>query len=65
MGPPKSNRRCFPNGVFQSGLFRALWTFRIFFILSAWGSGRGSSRRQEGGEVRFLIENPRRGGLPG
>ena len=39
-----------------SGLLRAAavigqpwWTFRIFFILSAWGKGRESPRRQEGG----------------
>ena len=40
------------------------WTFRIFFIFSAWGSGRGSLRRREGG-VDFFIENPRGGGSPG
>ena len=35
------------------------WTFRIFFIFSARGGGRGSLRRREGGSI--FIENPRRG----
>ena len=38
------------------------WTFRIFFIFSARGRGRGSPRRREGGG-RIFIENPRRGCL--
>ena len=36
--------------------------FRIFFIFSARGRGRESSRPQEGGGGRFSIESPRRGG---
>ena len=39
------------------------WTFRIFFfVFSAQGGGRGSSRRQERGGDRFFLEDPWRGG---
>ena len=34
----------------------------IFYFFSARGRGRGSPGRQGGGVVRFVIENPRRGG---
>ena len=40
-------------------------TFRIFFIFSARGGGRGSPRPPGGGGGRFFIENPRGGGCPG
>ena len=35
----------------------------IFYFFSARGGGRGSPRLWEGGRDRFLIENPRRGGV--
>ena len=49
----------------ESCLFR--WTFRIFFISSAWGRGRVSPMRQErgGGGVDFLLKNAKRVGLSG
>ena len=33
------------------------------FFFSSRGRGRGSPRRQEGAEVVFFIENPKRGGV--
>ena len=38
------------------------WTFRIFFIFSARGRGRGSPGRQGGGGVGFFVEKSQEGG---
>ena len=44
-------------------VFFSWWTFRIFFIFSARGRGRGVRGAKKGWGVRFPIENPRRGGF--
>ena len=38
-----------------------IFFFFFFIFVSAWGGGRGSPRRQEGGGGRFFIEIPRGG----
>ena len=38
--------------------FKTWWTFRIFFIFSARGSGKGSSRRQDGAGGGYLLKIP-------
>ena len=44
-------------------MFFSWWTFRIFFIFSARGRGRGSPLRQEGAGVGFLLKIPGGGGV--
>ena len=49
----------------KSGISSTRWTFRIFFIFSARGNGKGSPRRWEGGRGDdFLLKIPGGGGLP-
>ena len=59
------NRNFQQVGVSDKPLVRGAgtwWAFRIFFIFSARGRGRGSSRRQEG---RFSLKIPGGGGVRG
>ena len=37
--------------------------FGYFLFFSAWGRGRGSPRRQEGGGIGFLLKIPGGGGV--
>ena len=51
-----------PSVPLSGRMYNTWWTFRIFFIFSARGRGRGSPRCREGGRG-FCMENPRRGGV--
>ena len=50
--------------VNKKGLYKPWWTFRIFFIFSARGRGRGVRGAKRGGGGRFLLKIPRVG-VPG